>query len=234
EGDAARAADPERLQADHHARHAPDGIGRGRTLRAPFRHPLRPNVHPLVGPPFDDPYDPNVHPLIAQGIMTAGQAMASALVSEGKGGVEWLSRYDLWSAARQYMVYHRQARIITEIASDNLADPLITQDGAPMGPQEARWNFPLPYRKSEWRLRDMLDYGNTVALAGMSYVAKYRTQWLENFYRIHADWVNRTDPPYAFVVPAAQPDPFETFEMLDILRTGDVEIHQAKAAFKAG
>ena len=185
-------------------------------------------------PPFDDPYDPNVHPLIAQGIMTAGQAMASALVSEGKGGVEWLSRYDLWSAARQYMVYHGQPRILTEIASVNLADPLINQDGAPMGPQEARWNFPLPYRKSEWRLRDIVDYGNTVAFAGMSYVARYRTQWLENFYRIHADWVNRTDPPYAFVVPAAQPDPFETFEMLDILRTGDVEIHQAKAAFKAG
>ncbi len=185
-------------------------------------------------PPFDDPYDVNVHPLIAQGIMTAGQAMASALVAEGKGGVEWLSRYDLWSPARQYMVYHGQPRILSEIASVNLADPLINRDGSPMGPQEARWNFPLPYRKSEWRLRDIVDYGNTVAFAGMSYVAKYRTQWLENFYRIHADWVNRTDPPYAFVVPAAQPDPFETYEMLDILRTAEVEIHRATAPFKAG
>ena len=68
-------------------------------------------------PPFDDPYDPNVHPIIAQGIMTVGQAMASALVSEGKAGVEWLSRYDLWAPARQYMLYHGQPRILTEIAS---------------------------------------------------------------------------------------------------------------------
>ncbi len=52
-------------------------------------------------PPFDDPHDPNVHPIIAQGIMTVGQAMASALVAEGKGGVEFLSRYDLWTPARQ-------------------------------------------------------------------------------------------------------------------------------------
>ena len=103
-----------------------------------------------------------------------------------------------------------------------------------MGPQEARWNFPMPYRKSTWRLRDIVDYGDTVAFAGMAHVAKYRTTWLENFYRIHADWVNRTDPPYAFVVPAAQRDPFETFELLDILHIGEVEIHQAKAAFKAG
>ncbi|HEX6974008.1 MAG TPA: hypothetical protein VF147_06375, partial [Vicinamibacterales bacterium] len=171
---------------------------------------------------------------IAQGIMSVGQAMASALVAEGKGGVEFLSRYDLWAPARQYMVYHGQPRILTEIASVNLADPLINEDGRPMGPQEARWNFPRPYTKSDWRLRDIVDYGNTVAIAGMSHVAKYRTEWLENFYRIHADWVNRKDAPYAFVVPAEQRDPYETREMLSILRTGDVEIHRATAPFTAG
>jgi hypothetical protein len=185
-------------------------------------------------PPFDDPYDPNVHPIIAQGIITAGQAMASALVAEGKGGVEWLSTYDLWAPARQYMVYHGQPRILTEIASVNLADPIVNANGSPIGPQEARWSFPLPYRKSEWHLRDIVDYGDIVAIAGMSHVAKNRTAWLENFYRIHADWVNRKTPPYAFVVPATQRDPFETYELLDIMRIGDVEIHQAKAAFKAG
>jgi hypothetical protein len=185
-------------------------------------------------PPFDDPYDPNVHPIIAQGIMTAGQAMASALVAQAKGGVEWLSTYDLWAPARQYMVYHGQPRILTEIASVNLADPIVNTDGTPIGPQEARWNFPLPYRQSAWRLRDIVDYGDIVAIAGMSHVAKNRTAWLENFYRIHADWVNRKTPPYAFVIPASQRDPFETYELLDIMRIGDVEIHQAKAAFKAG
>src|SRR6266545_995694 len=185
-------------------------------------------------PPFDDPYDPNVHPIIAQGIMTVGQAMASALVAEGKGGVEWLSTYDLWAPARQYMVYHGQPRILSEIASVNLADPLINADGSPIGPQEPRWNFPLPYRKADWRLRNIVDYGDTVAFAGMAHVAKYRTTWLENFYRIHADWVNRTEAPYAFVVPTAQRDPFETFEMLDVLRIGEVEVHQAKAPFSAG
>jgi hypothetical protein len=184
-------------------------------------------------PPFDDPFDPNVHPIIAQGIMTAGQAMASALVAEGKGGVEFLSRYDLWAPARQYMVYHGQPRILTEIASVNLADPIVAQPGT-IGPQEARWNFPLPYRAGDWRLRNIVDYGNTVAFAGMSHVAKYRTEWLENFYTIHADWVNRKDPPYAFVIPEEQRDPYETREMLSILRTADVEIHKAARPFTAG
>jgi hypothetical protein len=185
-------------------------------------------------PPFDDPYDPNVHPIVAAGIASVGQAMASALIAEGKGGMEWLTRYDLWAPARQYMVYHGEPRILSEIASVNLADPLVSTDGSPMGPQESHGNFPVPYRKSTWRLRDIVDYGDTVAFAGMSHVAKYRTTWLENFYRVHADWVNRTAAPYAFVVPAAQRDPFETFELLDILHTGEVEIRQATAAFKAG
>jgi zinc carboxypeptidase len=185
-------------------------------------------------PPFDDPYDPNVHPIIAQEHIQVGQAMASALIAEGKAGVEFHSRYDLWAPARQYMVYHGQPRILSEIASVDLADPIVSPGGAPFGPQEPRWNYPMPYRSSEWKLRQIVDYGNTVAFAGMAHVAKYRTAWLENFYRVQAAWVNRKEAPYAFVVPAGQRDPFETREMLDILRFGEVEIQQARAAFTAG
>ena len=187
-------------------------------------------------PPFDDPYDPNIHPILAQEQAQIGLAMSSALVREGKPGVAWLDRYDLWAPARQYMVYHGQPRILTEIASVNLADPFVNPAGAdkPLGPQDSRWNFPLPYPKADWRLRQIVDYGVTVALAGMSEMAKYRTTWLENFYRVNADWANRKDAPYAFVVPASQRDPFETRELLDILNFADVEVHRARAPFTAG
>ncbi len=91
---------------------------------------------------------------------SVGNAMASALVAEGKTGVERLARYDLWAPARQYMVYHGQPRILTEIASVNLADPFINPAGpdVPLGPQEVRWNYPVPYRQGEWRLRQIVDY----------------------------------------------------------------------------
>jgi hypothetical protein len=92
----------------------------------------------------------------------------------------------------------------------------------------------MPYRRGDWTLRQIVDYGVTVALAGMAHVAKYRTEWLENSYRVHADWVNRTAAPYAFVIPADQRDPYETHALLNILRTGEVEIHKAQSAFKAG
>jgi len=183
-------------------------------------------------PPYDDPYDPNIHPILAEEMTSVGQAMATALIAKNQAGVESVSTYDLWAPARQYMVYHGQPRILTEIASVNLADPIV--DAAPIGPQDARWNFPMPYRGTEWHLRQIVDYGNTVAFAGMSHVAKYRRSFLENFYKVHADWVNRKVPPYAFVVPPAQRDLFETWELLDILRMGDVEIHKSQSAFTAG
>ena len=160
-------------------------------------------------PPYDDPYNPNIHPILAQGMTSVGQAMASALVAEGKTGVEQNARYDLWAPARQYMVYHGQARILTEIASVNLADPYVNPSGkdVPLGPRESRWNY-LPYTRGDWRLRQIVDYGVTAAFAGMSHVAKNRTNWLENFYRVHADWVNRKSAPFAFVIPAGQRDPY--------------------------
>ena len=187
-------------------------------------------------PPFDDPYDPNIHPILAQGQASIGGAMAAALVAEGKGGVEQQARYDLWAPARQYMVYHGQPRILTEIASVDLADPIANPAGkdVPFGPQEARAMFPLPYKRSDWRLRDIVEYGTTAAFAGISHVARHRTLWLENFYKVHADWVNWKAKPYAFVIPSDQRDLFEAYELLDIMRMGAVEIHKAQAPFRAG
>ena len=160
--------------------------------------------------------------------------MASALIGEGKEGVAWLQGYDMWSPARQYMIYHGQPRILTEIASGQLADPYVNpQKGRPLGPQEPHWNFPVPYSKDTWTLGQQVDYGITAALAGMAHVAKYGNEWLYNFYRVHRDWTTYNKGPFAFIVPATQRDPFATYEMLDILKFGDVEIHKATAAFSA-
>ena len=163
-------------------------------------------------------------------------AMASALIADGKTGVIYNDQYDLWSPARQYMLYHGQPRILTEIASANLADPFYNPAGAtrPLGPQQARSNFPAPYDRGVWRLADIVEYGRIAVFAGLEQMAKYRIRWLENFYRVHRDWVSRAEPPYAFVIPAVQRDPYETYELLEILHVGEVEIHRARAPFAAG
>ncbi len=101
------------------------------------------------------------------------------------------------------MVYHGQPRILTELASANLADPFVNPAGEdkPLGPQEIRWNFPKPYEKGIWRLGDIVDYAITAEFGGLKHMAKYHDTWLENFYKIHRDWVNRDESPFAFVIP---------------------------------
>jgi hypothetical protein len=186
-------------------------------------------------PPFTDPFDVNIHPLLALGQSTVGQAMATALLAAGKTGVVWNQQYDMWTPARQYMVYHGQPRILTEIASSGaLADPFVSPGGRAIGPQESRWNFPVPYSGTSWTLKDQVDYGVIAAMAGMSHVAKYGREWLYNFYQVHRDWVRYDKGPYAFVVPATQRDPYAAYEMLEILDVGDVEIDRATAPFTAG
>ncbi len=199
-------------------------------------HQMGPTGARMFVPPYQDPHDPNIHPLLLQGQARIGMAMAGALTAEKKGGVVYGQQYDLWAPARQYMLYHGQPRILTEIASARLADPYVNPAGAevPLGPQEARINFPVPYDRGVWRLGDIVDYGLTAVYAGLTEVARNRTTWMENYYRVHRDWTTRDEAPYAFVVSAEQRDPYATWELLELLHTGEVEIHRARARFTAG
>lgn len=187
-------------------------------------------------PPFRDPHDPNIHPLLIRGQGQIGGAMSSALAAAGKKGVISNELYDLWTPARQYMLYHGQPRILTEIASARIADPFINPAGRsrPLGPQEPRVNYPVPYDAGVWRLQDIIEYGEIAVFAALEQVARYRVQWLENFHQVHRDWVERTDTPRAFVISSDQPDPYETFELLNVLHKGEVEIHRARSGFTAG
>src|SRR5207249_1854398 len=89
------------------------------------------------------------------------------------------------------------------------------------------WYRPLPPPDVfRWSMRDDVNYQETGALAILDWSARHATEMLRNFYRTGANsWrKGTTEPPYAFVIPADQPDRLSTAALLARLLSQGVEV----------
>jgi hypothetical protein len=186
----------------------------------------------LFVPPYVDPYEPNIDPILRQEVAMMGTFIATELTAQGRGGVAHSIGFDAWTPARAYHHYHGGIRILTEAASVQVATPItIREEDLPSSAREESVSMPLPWKGGEWRLRDIVEYDYGAVIAALTNAARLRENWLQNFYLIHKKAVNRTEPPYAFIIPADQRDLSTAVKMLDVLKLGAVEIHRASDAF---
>jgi hypothetical protein len=192
----------------------------------------------LYLPPFIDPFEPNIDPVLLSGIAFMGTSMANELIGEQKSGVvvHWV--YDAWTPARAYQHYHNGIRILSEAASVDIASPIKVKKGElvakrGLDPREVRWNNPLPWLGGEWRLKDIVEYELSAALACLRNAARYRDRWLSNALQIGKNALQPNKGPYAYIIPLEQKDPATTVELLNTLIKGDVQIHTAKEDFEA-
>jgi len=191
----------------------------------------------LFVPPWTDPVEPNVDPLLIAGINALGTAMAWEMYGQGKTGVVVNVIYDAWTPARAYQHYHGGVRILTETASARLATPVTIpfdslQSRRGLDVRRSSWNHPQPWPGGEWHLADIVDYMEAGALALLKQAALYRERWLLGFYEIGqravAGWEGW---PAAFLIPADGQNSAGLAEVLRILATGDVEVHEALTGF---
>lgn len=192
----------------------------------------------LFVPPYHDPWEPNVDPALQAAANALGAHVAARLTTAGKAGVVVDAIYDAWSPSRAYMHTHGGVRLLTETASARLATPLDVpfdrlEPGLGYDPRRASWNFPLPWPGGTWRLRDVVDYQLDSTLAVLEHAARQRDFWLRTFLAVNRRACERREP-YAFAVPALQRDPLAAARLLEVLRTGAVELHRARAPFEAG
>jgi hypothetical protein len=189
-------------------------------------------------PPFDDPWDPNVDPILRQEIAVSGLAIAQELTARGKSGVAVNCIFDAFTPARQYQHYHGGARILSEIASAKLASPVEVRaaelrPGRGIDPRVSTWKQPAPWTGGTWRLGDIVEYNEIATFAFLDHVARYRDHWLRNQRRWAESAVLPGRRPYAYIIPKDQRDPGTTAELLDVLRSGMVEIEEATSHFQA-
>jgi hypothetical protein len=197
----------------------------------------------LFVPPFMDPLNPNVNPLIWRGINLLGTHMAEAEEEAGHSGVAQNILYTSWweGNSLQQPWFHNMVSVLTEAASPNVASP-VTQKASeltgntPGLPEYAlRENFSHPWPGGEWHLRDVVEYEYTSAMAVLDTAARYREDFLRNFYNMGREEIKKgeTEAPYAYVVSATQRDPNTAVKMINLLIDQGAEVHQANTEFTA-
>ncbi|HXV85221.1 MAG TPA: M14 metallopeptidase family protein [Gemmatimonadales bacterium] len=190
-------------------------------------------------PPFVDPMEPNIDPVIIMGGNQLGAYMGAELTAAGKTGVVMNAQYDLFTPARAYQHYHAGVRILTETASARMATPIEIpperrSSGRGFTVDQQTWNFPAPWPGGTWRLKDIVSYQETAAMALLTNAARNRRYWLESFYGVGQRAVERWPGwPHAWVIPAGQSNTQGVNAALRILRFADVEVHTAQQAFTA-
>ena len=188
----------------------------------------------LFVPPYINPIDPNVDPILVSEINMLGHTIAADLTAQGKAGIITNESFDAWSPSRTYINYHGGIRILSEMASCQIATPLenIPETNRSRIMKHS-WNLPMPWNDSSWRLSDIVDYDREIAISILTHAAKYRSDWVRNFYQVGVNAINDTSC-FAFVITADQWDEAMTFELLQVMDRGLVEIYQAEENFTAG
>lgn len=197
----------------------------------------------FVIPPYFEPVNPNIPPLLQRTLSLIGAQLAFDLTSEGFTGVLSSAVYDTWwhGGFRTVPYRHNMVGILTEAARVEIATPIFQPHHTLKGYRRGldkytlRTNFPEPWPGGWWRLRDIVEYEKAAALSILSFAAEHRGTLKTNFYKMGLNAIAKgtDEPPRAFLIPKQQRDLHTTLKMLDILRRGGVEIHQANAPFIA-
>jgi hypothetical protein len=205
------------------------------------------NAGRIFIPPYMDPVEPNIDPILTAGTNSLGMAMSWRMIADGFTGVATNASYDEWSPARQYSLYHRGVRILTETASARLATAIdlgFDQLGPGRGydARDATWNYPALWTGGNWGYGDIVRYQVAASWAMLTQAARDRRAWLESYAtlgdRALADQAKspawgRDAWPSAFVIPKTQPDQAALRRLLNTLQRGQVEIREASGPVAA-
>ena len=201
-------------------------------------HQMGSNGPRIYLPPWVDPVDPNVDPILVESMNALGTNTALEIGQTGKQGVLIHGVYDFWSPLRDYIALHNGLRVLTESASVDIASPINIpfeklDQGIGYDAKVATWNFPDPWKGGAWHLSDIVDYQLDAFFSIANNAAEYRERYLSNFYQIGVRALNPKTGPSAYIIPAEQTDSATTARLINILRTGEVDVERASSDFDA-
>jgi len=173
--------------------------------------------------------------------------VAADLQAAGFRGVLTNALYDTWwhGGFRTAPYFHNSIGILSEAASARLMTPTtITNEQLARSNTrgmrsalEVTTNFPDPWPGGDWHPRDIAGMELIAARSVLSMTAKYRPQYLQNFYdlgRKSIDQPTQPEQPLAYLVPAGQGRDEEVAKLIAILVDQGIEVFRLDSELHLG
>lgn len=157
------------------------------------------------------------------------------LTGKGLVGVWTHGFYDGWAPNYMFWVAHGHNSIGRFYETYGNSVPT-TQDRIVRGASQRDWFRPNPpYPKVKWSLRNNVNYQQSGILTALKYTADNREHMLQTFYTLGKRSIAKatTEGPAAYVFTASQKRPGQLRDLLNLLRTQGIEVHQSDQPFTA-
>ena len=211
------------------------------------QHQAGPDYARIFIPPFADPVNPDIHPGVTTGVNLVGAAMAARFAQKRMPGYVSRAVYSMWwnGGMRLTPYFHNMVGLLTETShrpptprsydEDDFPEVLNVRRGSAARTDSTSISYPDPWFGSESHFRDAFDYMQEATFATLDLAARYREDFLFNFWRMGRDAIEKGEAggPYAYVVPPDQWDPGEAVNLVNVFRRSGVEVQRATAPFAA-
>jgi len=187
-------------------------------------------------PPFYDPPNPNISPLLLRQVGLIGHKVAADLQAAGFKGVLTNALYDTWwhGGFRTAPYFHNSIGILSEAASARLMSPatVTTEQLARSSTRgmrnatESSTNFPDPWSARQWRPRDIMSMEMISARSILEMGAKFRVEYLRNFYELGRTNIESKDGPQAYLITAGQGRDEAVAKLVGTLVDQGVEVYR--------
>ncbi|HEX8691591.1 MAG TPA: M14 family zinc carboxypeptidase [Longimicrobium sp.] len=202
----------------------------------PVGHDLHESVPYLYTSTGTGPYNPTVDPITVGEWQWLANFEVTALTAHGMPGVWTHGFYDGWYPGYLLWVTNTRNAMGRFYETFGSSNPN-TMKRTVREQTSVEWYRPSPPRaETLWSLRNNTNYMETGVLHALHLVAQNRRRVLEQFWTKSNNAVRRgrTEKPYAWVVPAAQPRRADAAYMLNLLRRQGIELHRATTDAKYG
>lgn len=199
-------------------------------------HDLHESVPYLYTSTGSGPYNTSLDPVVIDEWWLLSKFEVSEMTKRGVPGVWTYGFYDGWVPNYLFFIAnsHNSIGRFYETQSYGPQKQEVTLGATQTSREWFRANPPLP--KIQWGPRNNVNLQQSGVLLALSYVAKNKDTFLENYWLKNKRSVEKgkNEAPHAWVIPAGQRRRVEAAELVNVFRRQGVEVHKANAAFKSG